>query len=170
MTKSEKQKIAIIVAFDNNRAIGWKGEMPWRLSADLKRFKKITMDYPVIMGRKTFESLPNGALPGRINIVVTGNIDFSADNIIVAHSPEQAVEICRDSDKVFIIGGGNLYREFIKKADILYLTQIDHNYQADTWFPEYDADLYEVVEEEYVDNDPKFPYPYSFKILKYKNK
>lgn len=168
--KNKKQIIAIIVAFDTNRAIGWNGDMPWRLSADLKRFKRITMGHPVIMGRKTFESLPGGALQGRKNIVVTGNKQFTAENILVANSPQEAIAMCNDAPKVFIIGGGNLYKEFTDIADMLYITLIHHSFQADTWFPEYDPKRYEIIEEENITDDPQFLYPYSFIILNKINK
>lgn len=160
--ESKHPEIAIIVAMDRNRAIGLRGDMPWRLSADLKRFKKITMGHPVIMGRKTFESLPGGALPGRKNIVITKSTGFNAENVIVAESPERALDLCSDAGKVFVIGGGIIYRHFINIADLLYLTVIQHDYQADTWFPEFNTSEFDMVGFEEINNDPKFSYPYQF--------
>lgn len=166
--ENKHPEIAIIVAMDRNRAIGFRGDMPWRLSADLKRFKKITMGHPVIMGRKTFESLPGGALPGRKNIVITKNTGFNAENVIVAESPERALDLCSDAEKVFVIGGGIIYRHFINIADLLYLTVIQHDYQADTWFPEVNTSEFDMVGFEEINNDPKFNYPYQF--LDYRRK
>ncbi len=168
MNTTNEQTIAIIVAYDRNRAIGHQGDMPWRLSEDLKRFKRITMGHPVVMGRKTFESLPNGALPGRRNIVVTNNPAFVAEGASKASSPENALALCQDAAKVFVIGGGHLYRSFLEKAHLLYITQIEHDYPADTWFPEFEESHYEVVENEYHSGNEKFPYPYRFITLKKK--
>lgn len=155
-------EIAIIVAMDLNRGIGLNGDMPWRLSADLKRFKAITMGYPVIMGRRTFESLPKGALPGRTNIVVSSNPFFKAENAIVVGSPAAALAACCDAAKVFVIGGGQLYRYFVGVANTLHITKIHHAYPADTHFPEIpDAD-FSLTLRESITNDPAFPYPYDF--------
>jgi dihydrofolate reductase len=161
--ENKKPTIALIVAHDLNLAIGWQGDMPWRLSADLKRFKTITMGHPVIMGRKTFQSLPNGALPGRKNIVVTNNPKFTDENITVAHSPDEAIQLCHENEIVFIIGGGNLYNTFIDQADMLYITLIEHEFKADTWFPTYDLKNYTLLEEVMIADDSRFPYPYHFK-------
>lgn len=155
-------EIAIIVAMDLNQGIGLNGDMPWRLSADLKRFKAITMGYPVIMGRRTFESLPKGALPGRTNIVISSNPLFKAENSIVVASPEAALEVCHDAGKVFVIGGGQLYRHFLVVANVLYITKIHHVYPADTHFPEFSGTDFVLTAQESVTNDPAFPYPYDF--------
>lgn len=161
-------QIAIIVAMDPEQGIGLRGDMPWRLSADLKRFKQITMGYPLIMGRRTFESLPGGALPGRMNVVISGNEAFRPEGVHVVRSPEEALVLCRSFDTVFIIGGGQLYRHFLETADLLYITTIEHIYEADTWFPPFDAEQYCIIAEERVDNDGKFPYPYTFLTLRKK--
>lgn len=161
-------QIAIIVAMDINHAIGIKGDMPWRLSADLKRFKQITMGHPVVMGRKTFESLPGGPLPGRRNIVVSRNKSYNPDGAIVVDSPDKAISLCSNDPKIFIIGGGVLYNYFINKADILYLTIIDHDFEADTWFPEFNEDDFETIDKQEVSDDEKFPFSYTFVSLKRK--
>ncbi len=158
--------IAIIVAHDLNRAIGWKGNMPWHFSADLKRFKRITMGHPVIMGRKTYESLPGGALPGRKNIVVSRDQAFHAEGTQMVDSPESALQSCSEAETVFVIGGATLYHAYIAMADMLYLTIIGHTFPADTWFPDYDMDDYDIVEEESIENDPGFAHPYRFITLR----
>ncbi len=157
-----KTKIALIVAMDRERGIGLNGDMPWRLSADLKRFKKITMGHPVIMGRRTFESLPGGALPGRTNIVVSANPTFRAENVLVVGSPEEALKACQGAPLVFIIGGGLLYRHFLPLADLLYLTVIQHHYEADTRFPEFRSDDFILTERESHSDTSLFPYPFEF--------
>ncbi len=164
-----KPLIAIIAAMDENRAIGLHGDMPWRLSADMKRFKKITMGYPVIMGRKTFQSLPGGPLPGRTNIVITQDPAFDPEGATVVNDPETALAACRKSTVVFIIGGGTIYRHFIDQADILYLTIIHHTYHADTWFPAYDPAQFNEIEHTVTAEDEKFPFPYTFLTLQRKN-
>jgi len=158
-------RIAIIVAMDQNRAIGLKGDMPWRLPADLKRFKRITLGHPVIMGRRTFESLPGGPLTGRHNIVVTRNKSFAPEGITVADSIEKALEICAEEPIVFIIGGGELYRHFLPLADLLYLTTIENTWEADTWFPEIDMKSFSTISTEVVRDDPQFPFDYTFSDL-----
>jgi dihydrofolate reductase len=163
--ESKRPAVAIIVAHDENKAIGFKGDMPWRLSADLKRFKQITMGHPVIMGRKTFESLPKGALPGRKNIVVTRNPKFAAPGVTVAGSPEEAIRLCPDAETVFIIGGGNLYRDFLHKAELLYITLIHQTFEADTWFPDYHTADYIIIEETQITDDNTVPFRYSFITL-----
>jgi dihydrofolate reductase len=162
---NDRPKIAIIVAMDRNRAIGIRGDMPWRLSADLKRFKRITTGHPVIMGRRTFESLPGGPLPGRHNIVITRNKTFRPDGVTTVASPEKALEACAGKPLVFIIGGGELYRHFLPSADLLFLTTIENDYEADTWFPEIDIKLYQIIHNEIVTEDPKFPFQYQFTDL-----
>jgi dihydrofolate reductase len=170
MTKpNPRQSIAMIVALDDNNGIGMGGVMPWHLSADLKRFRRLTMGHPVIMGRRTFESIPGGPLKGRQNIVVTRNPDYHPEGVEVAPSPEAALELCPDAETVFIIGGGQLYHEMFLLADTLHLTRIHQVYEADTRFPEFQADDFEVIEQEMITEDAAFEYPYSFITLRKKN-
>lgn len=131
-----KPEIVVIASLTENNAIGKNGDLLYHISQDLRRFKALTMGYPVIMGRKTFESLPSGALPGRRNIVVTHNPDYCAKDIETAPSVDEAVRLCEGSEKCFIIGGESLYREAIGMADTLELTRIDASRaDADTFFP-----------------------------------
>lgn len=143
-------ELVLICALGRNREIGRGGGLVWRISDDLKRFKRLTMGHPIVMGRKTYESIGR-ALPGRTNIVVTRQTGYSVDGCLIAGGVDEALELAGNSegaDKVFIIGGGELYQEFIKCADSLALTVIDDEADdADTLFPEYEAD-FQVVSEE----------------------
>lgn len=132
--------ISIIAAVGKNGELGKNNALLWRLEGDLPFFKRVTMGKSVIMGRKTFLSLPK-ALPGRKNIVITANEFFTADGISTVSSPEKALELCKDEDEVFIIGGGKIYAEFLNRAHRLYLTEADaEDSTADTYFPAFNAD------------------------------
>jgi len=127
--------IIIIAAMACNRAIGFNGGMPWHLPGELKHFKETTMGKPIVMGRKTWESIGR-ALPGRQNIVITRKPDYQADNCLVVRSLEEAMDKAA-GDEVMIIGGGQLYRQALQHADRLILTLVDCEPEADTWFPEW---------------------------------
>lgn len=126
--------ISIIVAFADDQAIGLNGGMPWHLPADLKHFKQITLGQPVIMGRRTWDSLPRKPLPGRLNIVVSKSIT-AADGAVVVSTPAEAVAQCPENSEPFIIGGATLYRHFLPLASQLFITRIYTSVEADTWFP-----------------------------------
>lgn len=133
----------LIVAVDRNFGIGKDNKLPWRLRADMAYFKKITMDKTVVMGRKTFESLPGGRpLPGRRNIVLTTDLDYQKEGIVVCHSPEQVfLEVAKDlADDVFIIGGAKVYRTFLPFCRRAYVTKIDAVYDTDTSMVNLDND------------------------------
>lgn len=137
---SHKPRITIIVACARDFAIGRNGDLLFHLKEDLKHFKALTMGRPIVMGRKTFESFPNGALPGRRNIVITRNNDYSAPGIETALSLEDALSLCRDDEHVFIIGGGEIYRQALPLAYDIELTLIDATVDdADTYFPTLDS-------------------------------
>ncbi|MBK5719350.1 dihydrofolate reductase [Dysgonomonas sp. Marseille-P4677] len=156
-------KISIIVAADENNAIGKDNNLLCYLPNDLKYFKSITDGHSVIMGRKTFESLPKGALPNRRNIVITRNKDLRFDRCEMCSSIEEAIALCEDETEVFIIGGGSVYREAMKYADKLYLTRIHHSFEgADTFFPEINASIWNKASEEDHTVDEKHKYDYSF--------
>jgi dihydrofolate reductase len=157
--------ISIIVAMAHHRVIGLKNQMPWHLPADLKHFKTVTMGKPMIMGRKTFESIGR-PLPGRLNIVITRNTDWHVDGVVIAHSLTDALAAAGTADEVMIIGGGHLYAEALPAATRLYLTQIDLDVrEADTWFPEYSPEQWHLVHEDLHQTDDKNPYSYRFQIL-----
>lgn len=129
-------EVNIIVAVAPDLAIGRNGDLLFYVSADLKRFKELTMGHPIIMGRKTFDSLPKGALPGRRNIVVSRNKDYTAPGAEVVDSIENAIKLCCGAEKVFIIGGSQIYQQAIGIADRLLLTRFDRSLpDADCYFP-----------------------------------
>lgn len=159
-----KSQLHLIVAIADDGAIGIKGDMPWgrNLPADLKHFRETTMGYPIVMGRKTYESLPKRPLPGRVNIIVTRNTEYRSEGAIVVHSLPEALE-ATSSNKIFLIGGGELYRQGIELADILHITLVHHSWaEADTHFPEIDLDRWKCVEIIRHEADEKNLYPYSF--------
>lgn len=128
--------VSIIVATAHDGAIGVKGDLPFHLSPDLRHFKQVTLGKPVIMGRKTFESLPGGPLPGRRNIIVTRNTGYSHPGADTAGSLDEALSMVSDQPEVMIIGGGEIYRQALPIAQRVYLTEIDAPVsEADTFFP-----------------------------------
>ncbi len=158
--------ISIIVAIGSDNSIGRNGNLAFHISADLKRFKALTMGWPIIMGRKTFESLPKGALPGRRNIVITRNAQFQAAGAEVAGSLSEALDMVRDSEKAFIIGGGSIYREAMPLAHTLELTCIYATASdADTFFPEIDINDWTVEASSDIEVDQATGLPYCFKTL-----
>jgi dihydrofolate reductase len=130
-------KLSLIVAMAENRTIGLNKEMPWHLSADLKKFKKITMGHPIIMGRKTFESIGK-PLPGRKNIIISRNSNYLQEGCEVFNSLDSALESCSKEEEIFVIGGATLYESILEKSDRLYITEIKKSFAGDTWFPEFD--------------------------------
>ncbi|CEA15970.1 MAG TPA: dihydrofolate reductase [Fermentimonas caenicola] len=155
--------IAIVVVIDEKNGIGKNGGLLCHLPNDLKHFKKITTGHTIIMGRKTYESLPNGSLPDRINIVVTSGDVNNFPGCIVVRSIEEALSVSKSHEKVFIIGGGELYRTTFHLADTLYLTRIHNTFNdADTFFPNIDFKDWELIEEERHMADDKHLYPYTF--------
>ncbi len=156
-------KVTIIAAVAKGGAIGRKGDLLFHISADLKRFKSITMGKPVIMGRKTFESFPNGALPGRRNIVITRQRDYSAPGVETAASLDEAMQLVAGVDETMIIGGGEIYRQAFPLADELRLTMIDAEVaDADTFMPAIDSEAW--IEKEQSDSftDPRSGVAYHF--------
>lgn len=140
-------KVSIIVATARGGEIGRKGDLLFHISADLRRFKEITMGHPIVMGRKTFESFPKGPLPGRENIVITRQSDYARDGITVVGSFGDALVAANGVDEVFVIGGGEIYREAINQASTLYLTEIDAEVEdADTFFPAINGDEWHQTE------------------------
>lgn len=138
-------RISIIAAMAQNRVIGRKGTMPWDLPEDRRRFREITWGHPVIMGRKTFESIGR-PLPGRKNIVLTRQPEFRAEGCLVLHDMQSALDACAGSDELFIIGGGELYREALPLAERIYLTVVHGEVEGDVLFPELPAGEFREVE------------------------
>jgi dihydrofolate reductase len=154
--------ISIIVAVSEDWGIGKDNELLWHISEDMKRFKKLTFGNTVIMGKKTWESLPRRPLPGRKNIVLTDIPEECIDCSVTAYSIEDALGKCNNEDEVFVIGGGSIYRQFMPIADRLYITHVHKNAPADAYFPEIDPNTWKVVErEEYSENESgNIPYTY----------
>jgi dihydrofolate reductase len=157
--------ISMIAAMADNRIIGAENDMPWHLPADLKHFKAMTIGKPVLMGRKTYESIGR-ALPGRPNIVITSNKSYSLEDASVVHSIDEAMQEASSYDEVMIIGGGSIYEAMLSQAQRLYLTFIDLTVEGDTKFPDYEAETAwtEVARESY-HKDEKNPYDYTFVTL-----
>ncbi len=156
--------ISIIVAIAQNGAIGYKGDLIYHLSADLRRFKELTTGHTVVMGRKTFESLPKGALPNRRNIVLTRQQGVEFPGAEVYKSLDEALSHCSRDEKVFIIGGAQVYTQALGMADELEITLVhDTPAQADTFFPEFGSDKsWQLVNREDHEADDKNPFAYSF--------
>ncbi len=158
-------KISMIAAMANNRIIGNDNKMPWHLPADLQHFKRVTMSKPVIMGRKTFESIGR-PLPGRQNIIISRNEAYRAPGIEVVKSPDEALALVNNTDEVMIIGGGNIYQQFLQKATTLYLTFIELDVAGDTQFPDYEKVAnWQIVEEQVNTPDDKNLHQYKFVTL-----
>ncbi|HSI91251.1 MAG TPA: dihydrofolate reductase, partial [Adhaeribacter sp.] len=135
--------IALVVAMAENRVIGKNNQLIWHLPADLKHFKNLTTGHPIIMGRKTFESIGK-PLPNRTNIIVTRQEDFSAEGCLVAHSLNEALMMAQQLDSdIFVIGGAEIYRQAMFLADTIYLTEVHHSFDGDTFFPEIDTVLWQ---------------------------
>jgi dihydrofolate reductase len=152
--------IAAIVAADLNNAIGKNNQLLWHLPADLKFFKTTTMGCPIIMGRKTYESIGR-LLPGRKNMIITRSMNFKLEGAEVYNSLDAAIEICKE-EKVFIIGGAEIYRLAMPLLTELYVTKVKHQFDADTYFPEIKANQFELVWEECHEADEKNKFDYCF--------
>ncbi|MBW2976454.1 type 3 dihydrofolate reductase [Candidatus Woesearchaeota archaeon] len=156
--------ISLIAAIGKNKVIGKGNSLPWKLPADMKRFKELTEGKPVIMGRKTFESIGK-PLPKRKNIILTRDQDYRAENCIVVHSIEEALEAAENNEEIMIIGGAQVYREFLPKADRMYLTLIDADFEGDAYFPEYKIEEWDETSYEEHEMDKDNPHDYVFLVL-----
>ena len=157
--------ISLIVAASANNVIGVRGELPWRLPADLKRFKAITMGKPIVMGRLTWESIGR-PLPGRHNIVISRQPGLVAEGCTVVGSPEAAIEAAGDAPELMVIGGGHIYAEFLTLADCIYLTRVHAEVAGDAFFPEFDESAWDVLEREAHEGDDEGAPPHTFLTLK----
>lgn len=156
-------KISMIAAMAHDRVIGKDNQMPWHLPADLAHFKRVTLGKPVLMGRKTFESIGR-PLPGRRNLVISRNPDYQVEGIEVVGSVEAVLALLAGSsvEELMVIGGGHLYAEMLPSADCLYLTRIDLAVEGDTRFPAFDDGQWQRVDCESHPADERNPHPYSF--------
>jgi dihydrofolate reductase len=162
--------IALVVAMAENGAIGRGGDLPWQLSSDLRYFRKITMSKPVIMGRRTFKSLPR-VLDGRLNVVLTRDSLFVAHGAVMAHSLEEGLEVARASaartgaEEIMVIGGEDVFRAVLPQAGRIYLTEVHAAPHADTWFPPLDWGEWREVSRERHEAGPKDEHAFSFVLL-----
>jgi len=157
-------RVSLIAALAENRVIGRDNQLPWRISADLKHFKALTMGKPIVMGRKTWESIGR-PLPGRENIVVTRDTAYQAEGCQVVHSIKRALDVAGGVDEIMIIGGAGLYQQTLERADRLYLTRVRAEVEGDTWFPEIDPQQWREVACESHPADESNEHDYDFVIL-----
>jgi len=167
---AEPPVIALVVAMAENGAIGRRGELPWRLSSDMRYFRKITMGKPVIMGRRTFKSLPR-VLDGRLNVVLTRDQGFVALDAVMGHSLEEGLAAARSAaertgaDEIMVIGGEEVFREVLPQARRIYLTEVHASPEADTWFPPLDKREWREVSRERHEPGPRDEHAFSFVVL-----
>ncbi|MBA6291849.1 type 3 dihydrofolate reductase [Colwellia sp. MB3u-70] len=155
--------LSMIVAHANNRVIGKNNDMPWHLPADLAYFKKTTLGKPIIMGRKTYQSIGR-ALPGRKNIVISRDDNFQAEGVEVVNSVDAALALVVDSAEVMVIGGGAIYQHCLAAAQRLYITHINADIDGDTYFPEYDLTVWQKIASDIRPSDEKNPYQLDFSV------
>ena len=154
--------ITIIVAKAENNVIGNENQLIWHLSSDLKRFKSLTSGHPILMGRKTYESIGK-PLPNRTNIVITRNEEWKEVGVFTSNSLEEAIKKAKEfDDEIFIIGGGNIYKQSMEFADFLEITEVHQEFEGDTRFPEIDEKIWKEVSRERFEKDEKNEFDYSF--------
>lgn len=158
-------KISIIAAMADDRVIGIKNSLPWKLPSDMKWFRQHTLGKPIVMGRKTFESFGGRTLPDRPNIIITRDKDYQVDGAIVTHSIEEALQAAGNVDEVMIIGGASFYQQMLSKADRMYLTFVHADIDGDAWFPEYQESDWNEVERIDVKADEKNAFDHSFVVF-----
>lgn len=158
--------VSLIAAMDRNRGIGTGNQLPWRLPADLRRFRELTMGHHIIVGRKTYESIGR-PLPGRQMIIVTREKGYEAQDWFITHSVQEAINLARDrgESEVFVCGGAEIYRQSLDFADRMYLTLVDAEVAADTFFPEFDRDRWIEQESFHHPADENNPYPFTFNLM-----
>lgn len=159
--------ISLIAAVAQNGVIGKNGGLPWHLPEDLKYFKKLTMGHWIVMGRKTFASIGK-PLPGRKNIVLTRDRDFRAQGVEVFHNLEHLLERIPEEEEVFVIGGADIFRQFLPYADMLYFTQIAEAFEGDTFFPSFDLEDWELISRQNGMKNKNNPYHYAFLVYERK--
>jgi dihydrofolate reductase len=163
--------ISIIAAIGKNNEIGADNNLLWHLPNDLKRFKELTTNHTIIMGRKTFDSLPKGALPNRTNVVISRNPDFKPNNCIIFSSLKEALGHFKDQNEIFVIGGASIYLQALDYTEKLYLTKVYHTFEkAETFFPEINKNEWIKLETEDYLPDARHPFSYTFETLIKKNK
>lgn len=158
--------ISLVVAMSSNRVIGLNNQIPWHLSSDLKKFKQITLGSPILMGRKTYESIGK-PLPKRINIIISRNPAYRAEGCLVFDQVDKAITACPENAEIFVIGGAALYELMLPKANAIYLTQINKEFIGDTYFPMIKQAQWKEAYREDIANDKAVNFSYSFiKLIK----
>jgi dihydrofolate reductase len=159
--------ISLVVAASKNNAIGKNNQLLWHLPKDMRFFKNTTWAMPVVMGRKTFESLSGKALSGRLNIVITRQTNWKAENVSVVNSIEAAIELAAQQDykELYIIGGAQIYAQTLPIANIVYMTRVEADFEADSFFPELGIE-WKLFSEESFQADAKHLYPFRFQVWK----
>ncbi len=158
-------KISLISAMTDDRVIGINNSLPWKLPSDMRWFRKHTLGKPIIMGRKTFESFGAKPLPERMNIIITNNNDYQADNCMVVNNIDSALQVAGNVDEVMVIGGASFYQQMLPYADRLYLTFVHADIEGDAWFPEFDKSAWKETLREDVLSDEKNQYPHTFVVM-----
>ena len=154
--------LTLIAAASENNALGKDNDLVWHLPDDFKRFKALTSGHYIVMGRKTFESFPK-PLPNRTHVIITRQKDYTVpEGCIVANSLKNAIELCPESEEIFIIGGGQIYKQSIGIADKIELTRVHTTVEADAFFPEIDEDIWEVIQSEYHPKDEKHKHDFTY--------
>ncbi|MFC4322762.1 dihydrofolate reductase [Litchfieldia salsa] len=153
--------ISLLVAMDKNKLIGKDNDLPWRLPADLAYFKNLTMGHPIVMGRKTYESIGR-PLPGRENIIITRNLSYAVEGCEVINSTEEIIELSKTKKEIFVIGGSEIFKEILPFVDKLYITEIEEEFEGDTFFPNFNLENWDLKTREKGIKDEKNPYEYYF--------
>jgi dihydrofolate reductase len=157
--------LSLLVAADENNVIGKDNKLPWHLPNDLKYFKNLTWGMPILMGRKTFESIGK-ALPGRKSIVITRNKDWQRQDVAVVYSVEEAIEKAKEYDvkEIFVIGGAEIFQTSFDKANRIYLTRIHHQFEGDVFFPQIPQSEWKLTSQRYCAADEKNAYPHTYQV------
>jgi dihydrofolate reductase len=155
--------VSLVLAASRNDVIGKDNALPWHLPADLRFFKKTTLGHPVIMGRRTFDSVGR-PLPGRLNVVITRSDAYAPEGVVVVGSVDEALDRDYDCDEIFVVGGSEIYRQSMKRADRIYLTRIDEDFEGDTFAPKIDPTQWHLVSREEHEPDEKNRYRYAFEV------
>jgi len=156
--------ITIIAAAGKNNELGKNNDLVWHLPDDFKRFKKLTTGHHIIMGRKTFESFPK-PLPNRVHVVITRNKNYHPDGVVVVHSISEALEIAKDDEQPFIIGGGEIYKLGLDVSDKIELTRVHGKFEADTFFPEIPMEEWELIHEENHEKDERHKFSFTYQTF-----
>ena len=165
-------EIAMIAAVAENGVIGKDNDLVWSLPDDMKYLMNTTKDHFILLGRKNYESLPPKfrPLPNRTNVVITRQPAFQLDNAFVVHSLKEAIDLCKkeNQEKIFVIGGGQIYEQALPQTDTLYITEIHHSFDGDTFFPDYDKNEWKEVSREHHEKDERHKYSFDFVVYKRK--